>query len=90
VLLFVSLATDKGTNRGELSPWPQCNAYEVADFGLKKATNICIHKSVRNIGKEARFWCEFAVSKYRVISQECKIARAVSEVLKLATLSVTE
>jgi hypothetical protein len=36
VLLFVSLATDKGTNGGELSPWPQCNASEVAVFGLKK------------------------------------------------------
>lgn len=55
MLLFVSLATDKGTDVGELSPWPQCNASEVADFGLKKATNICVHKSVRNIWKGLDF-----------------------------------
>lgn len=36
MLFLVSLATDKVTKRGELSPWPQCNASEVTDFGLKK------------------------------------------------------
>lgn len=41
----------------------------------KKATNICIHKSVGNIGKGSRFWCDFTISKYCVISRECKIAR---------------
>jgi hypothetical protein len=41
----------------------------------KKATNICIHKSVRNIWKGARFGCEFTIWKYRVILRECRIAR---------------